>query len=91
MKWRLAEIGNCTRGIIFIGTPHRGSEHADWLATANRFARYLGVDGNARVIESLRQGSDALDLLRDSFASLQEEYHIYTARESQKMTNIGKV
>jgi hypothetical protein len=42
-------------------------------------------------VDALKLGSDALNLLRDDFTGLQENYRIYSARESSDMLNIGKV
>lgn len=58
-------IAESTVGVIFLGTPHRGSPAADWGALTASLAR-PGFVTEDRLLKALEQHSDSLsDRLRD--------------------------
>ncbi|KAK3986791.1 ankyrin repeat domain-containing protein 17 [Cladorrhinum sp. PSN332] len=65
----LKDIFNCTIGIIFMGTPHRGSWMADWgkkLASAAALVKSV----NESPLEILKINNQGLDMLQVSFWSM---------------------
>ena len=67
---RYGDIITCTRGIVFLGTPHRGAQLADWT----RYSRDIidiGPLGPSVVRKTLLQGletnSDLLKRISNSF------------------------
>ncbi|KAM5465144.1 hypothetical protein MferCBS49748_005084 [Microsporum ferrugineum] len=55
----LKNIADCTRGIIFLGTPHEGSDKATWVKRGQAFASLIGRDVNKEVHDILSEGSSA--------------------------------
>lgn len=56
-----------TCGIIFLGTPFRGSGSSAWRATIAKSAALLGFGSDYRLLEMLERGSERLDLLLNDF------------------------
>jgi hypothetical protein len=53
-----------TIGVIFLGTPHRGSPSSKWGEILARCGRSLGLGSDDRILKDLRENSEALtDLL----------------------------
>lgn len=65
----LLNILECTRGILFIGTPHHGLGLASW---AEQLARSLGLikQTNPQIVEVLRSDSEVLARIQDSFHTM---------------------
>ncbi|KAH8889254.1 hypothetical protein GQ53DRAFT_870313, partial [Thozetella sp. PMI_491] len=59
-----------TAGIVFLGTPHRGSSAAGIGEIARRAASLLMMDTNPLVLESLSLKNSDLDRCQDAFSSL---------------------
>ena len=65
-------------GLVFLATPHRGSTHADMLATITRLSDLLPAAGSTKSywVQDLRQHSRTVEGLHDSFNYwLQEVAH----------------
>jgi len=65
----LQSIFQCTRGIAFLGTPHRGASLAPW---AQRLSRLFGVvkQTNTHIVALLRSDSEMLARIQDSFHAI---------------------
>ncbi|RFU24235.1 hypothetical protein B7463_g12105, partial [Scytalidium lignicola] len=65
----LKSILACTRGIIFLGTPHHGSGLAKW---AELVARSIGLvkQTNTQILEVLQGESEVLARIQDSFHTM---------------------
>ena len=99
----LLDVYNSTHGIIFFGTPHRGSDLASWGLLLSTIAEAVQIDTNETVLRDLdpTNGSSKLeemrldfdDILRDSHRS--RELRVYSFQEEEGMTSIkcigGKV
>lgn len=59
----------CTKGVIFLGTPHGGSSLAGW---AESLARYIGLlkQTNSSILEVLKADSEVLDRIQTSFHAM---------------------
>ncbi|KAI0450474.1 hypothetical protein F5B21DRAFT_427373 [Xylaria acuta] len=57
-----------TRGVIFLGTPHRGSSAATYGRVAFRLTQIFALqNANTKLISSLERGSDILDRISTAF------------------------
>lgn len=65
----LRNILDCTRGIVFLGTPHHGSGLAQW---AERLAKTIGVlkQTNSHILEVLESDSEVLARIQDGFHTM---------------------
>ena len=82
---RLAALYAHTKGILFAGTPHRGSN------IATRLAWLVQSDRNAELISTLRQGSQRLDDIQEDFKHILENFAVYSLLEEVPYPKIGKV
>ena len=82
-----------TVGIIFLGTPHRGSDAAKWATIATNLAKLLRKDHNDKLIEALSRGSSVLETLQSTFSntSLCERFAFWTFSEEREYPQIGKI
>lgn len=77
-----------TKGILFAGTPHRGSNAAKW---PTRLAWLVQSDRKAELISTLRQGSQQLDDIQQHFKQILENFAVYSLLEEVPYPRIGKV
>lgn len=91
MNTRTAEIVTCTKGILFLATPHQGSAAAKWDSVARSLAGMLQEDHNDRLVTALRTGSETLENLRSSFKRWINRFLIVTVLEELEFGTIGKV
>ena len=92
------DIVDSTAGVIFMGTPHRGSTWARWGSLGADFAHVV-KDTNQAIVKLLRPDSEILFQLRDSFIKLiirrakqdRRALKIKCYFEELGMTLVGKV
>jgi protein SERAC1 len=78
-----------TLGIIFLGTPHRGSSAANLGSTAARVARYsLLVNPNTRLLQKLQLHNDFLSEKSHQFSKICSSFKIFSFYETQKTKGI---
>jgi hypothetical protein len=65
----LNQVLHCTRGIIFLGTPHHGSGLAHW---AESLAKAMGVlkQTNAEILAVLKSDSEVLERVQNDFRTM---------------------
>ncbi|MCJ1426301.1 Serine active site containing protein 1 [Sticta canariensis] len=63
----IKNITNCARGIMFLGTPHEGSDKAKWAETGQKFAKMVGKNTNKEMIKVLIEDSIKLSELGVAF------------------------
>lgn len=79
----LKEILPATHGIIFLGTPHRGSQIATLGKIAQEITRVLMKKPNVSVLRDLESNSQTLDRITTGFSQtlMQMQLEIYSFRE----------
>lgn len=60
-------ISDCTRRIAFLGTPHQGSNKAQWAESGKNFLSLFSRKTTGGVLKELEQGSDTLVKLGVAF------------------------
>lgn len=64
-----SDVVNSTAGVVFLGTPHRGSNLASWGGLGADFV-HIVKDVNQAIVKMLRPDCRILFQLRDSFIKL---------------------
>ena len=78
-------LSACISGIIFLGTPHRGSPQAKKL---NNLLSLFGQAGDKAYIKDIAINSSLLHMLNDDFRHLAERTRLFSFWE-QKKTSVG--
>lgn len=60
-------ISDCTRRIAFLGTPHQGSDKAQWVELGKNFLSILSNKTTGGILKELEQGSVTLGNLAAEF------------------------
>lgn len=65
----IRQILDCTRGVVFLGTPHHGSGLARW---GEGLAKAIGVlkQTNAEILGVLKSESEVLERVQNSFHTM---------------------
>lgn len=81
----LLDIYNSTKALLFLGTPHRGSDYAAWGKIAERIASVALFDTNARNLEHLSVNGEHLAQLAQNFEGLlyHRTFSIYSYQEAK--------
>lgn len=87
----MAAIKSATMGIVFLGTPHRGSNKAKWASIATNFAAAVLKDHNDKVVEALSRGAETLERIQTGFSRILISLPVYTFFEDRQYEKIGKV
>ncbi|KAH7237701.1 uncharacterized protein BKA55DRAFT_578152 [Fusarium redolens] len=74
LKSHLGQVFNCTKGIAFLGTPHRGSWAADW-AKIPVWAMGQVKSTNRNILDVLQINNQYLEFIQTSFLSMLRELH----------------
>lgn len=83
-RWKY--IAPATFGIIFLGTPHRGSKSASLGKIAYRITEIASRSPNVQLLKGLERNSEILERIGDSFLQTIDRHKIrlYTFREEQE-------
>ncbi|KUI72438.1 Protein SERAC1 [Cytospora mali] len=76
-----------TYGIIFLGTPHDGSELASWGSALQGMAGHIPrkfFDTEPVLIETLRKDNETLDNINMNFLNIYQRFKIHMVHENQK-------
>ncbi|KAG6357943.1 hypothetical protein INS49_013826 [Diaporthe citri] len=76
-----------TYGIIFLGTPHDGSELASWGSALQGMAGHVPrkfFDSEPVLIETLRKDNETLDNININFLNIYQRFKIQMVHENQK-------
>ncbi|KAI4110724.1 MAG: hypothetical protein LQ345_006932 [Seirophora villosa] len=81
-----------TYAILFLGTPHQGSNMAKLASTSRKIVDAMvpskAFDTDGQLLEALQEGSEILQNVTDMFAPLMKNFRIYFFWEQQK-TDFG--
>ena len=79
-----------TRGIAFLGVPHRGSDIAWWTGFAAKLLRNasLGTSTNVSLLSDLEKGSANLADISSQFVDRAHNLIIYTFYETEKLNKV---
>lgn len=79
-----------TKGVIFLGTPHGGSDIAGWALTVSNLAKLALQDSNQRVIKALSPNNELLHHLSEVFLQLMDSgnFGVHTFYETKPMTGV---
>ena len=58
--------------IVFLGTPHRGSDYADWAKIAANLLNVI-LDSNKNLVNNLEVNSEVLDSIHERFLCIIRE------------------
>ena len=78
-----------TSGVVFMGTPHRGSTWAPWGTLARNLAKYALQSPSTSALGSFEVDSAALQLIADEFsAMIGRELKVFSFREVKPMSGV---
>jgi hypothetical protein len=86
----LGAIYKCTKGIVFLGTPHRGSDKAGLGQLVSGIAKLAFRQPNPHLLGTLEQDSDVLEHQRNSFGSISSKLLLVCIYEEEP-TSTGMV
>ena len=86
----LGQIFSDTHGVIFFGTPHRGSSKATLGELAATIAKISFRQPNSQLLQTLQPGSGILEDQRDQFTTISDNLNIVCIKE-ELPTGIGMV
>jgi hypothetical protein len=92
-KPHLSDIFTATRGIIFLGTPHRGSGVASLTKVVAAIARLALRSTNDNLIGDIERDAPVLDRIRDGFSRLLDKrtLTVWSFTEELASAGFGKV
>jgi len=77
------------RFIIFLGTPHRGADSAEWGKIAANLAVMALQDANKKMLDALKVDSEVLDYIQENFVNLLKGgIKVHSFQEARGMTGI---
>ncbi|KAK8071344.1 hypothetical protein PG997_011547 [Apiospora hydei] len=85
-----AELYKSTRGVVFYGTPHRGSGKTALGGMVANFAQFSLLQPNTQLFNALRRDSHVLEKQRDEFATISRDMDVLCFAET-KPTAIGMI
>ncbi|KAI8651259.1 NB-ARC domain-containing protein [Fusarium keratoplasticum] len=86
-----------TKFIIFLGTPHRGSQYAGWSVIASNLASCALQNTNKKIVQTLEVNSEVLDNIHEEFVKivLETGLKIHSFQEGRGLSGVkgfsGKV
>ncbi|KAH1371877.1 hypothetical protein KXX50_005033, partial [Aspergillus fumigatus] len=92
----LRSVFNCTFGLAFMGTPHHGSDMAQWAETMRKFTSVF-KQTNPELLRALERDSEVLARIQDEFHTLlrsrskDSPLEIFCFYEEKPLTVVGTV
>jgi hypothetical protein len=86
----LGAIYDCTAGVVFFGTPHRGSNKTELAEILTKIAKIALIKPNEKLVRALAQDSDVIEAQRRSWTSVCNSIPIVSLCE-EKPSGIGMV
>ena len=94
---RYQQLHQCTKHVVFLGVPHRGSKIASMGETLARLANASLQDTNKHLVSSLEVENELLDRINSEFVKMVqlEDFSVYSFQESSGLSGLkgfsGKV
>lgn len=87
------EFLNSIKGILFMGTPHRGSGTASLgaICADMLWAASLGINTNPALVKELKQGSRTLEDISRAFVDLGAGFPIHSFIEMERIEYFNRV
>ncbi|KAI0423014.1 Alpha/Beta hydrolase protein [Xylaria grammica] len=84
-------MANCTKGIVFFGTPHRGADAAQWALMAEKIGHAVFRTGQSAFLRTLERNSEDLYKISEDFRPISTNYAIVSFYEEYAYNILGKV
>ena len=97
MDPRYQQLHRCTKHVVFLGVPHRGSEMASMGKVLIRLANAAFQDTNKPIVSSLAVDEELLDRIHDEFLKMvqKEDFTVHSFQEGLGLSGLkgfgGKV
>ena len=89
----LLDIYTSTEGVLFLGTPHRGSNKAGIAEVVRKIVSVSGFDTTDQNIRALQVDSTELELIHELFMKLYDRqdrhFKVFTFQEAKGVTGIS--
>ncbi|RMZ86858.1 hypothetical protein DV736_g5913, partial [Chaetothyriales sp. CBS 134916] len=86
---RLRSVYVATYGILFLGTPHTGSDLAKWGSMLERISSAMlpkkFFDSSPQLVNALKTQNETLQNINRLFTEIHERFHIYFFHEGKPM------
>ncbi|RMZ83337.1 hypothetical protein DV737_g1743, partial [Chaetothyriales sp. CBS 132003] len=86
---RLRSVYVATYGILFLGTPHTGSDLAKWGSLLERISSAMlpkkFFDSSPQLVNALKTQNETLQNINRLFTEIHERFHIYFFHEGKPM------
>ncbi|KAI8966751.1 TPR-like protein [Daldinia sp. FL1419] len=88
--WKSRISSSQTKLIIFLGTPHRGSEAAGWGHIASNLAALALQDSNKKIVQGLKVDGEVLDIIHDEFVkvAMKDNIKIHSFQETRGISGV---
>lgn len=79
-----------TRLVVFLGTPHRGSEYSGWGQVISNLLGVVRHDTNSKIVAALDVNSEVLDNIHEEFKTLvhTENIKIHSFQEARGLSGV---
>ncbi|KAF2968642.1 hypothetical protein GQX73_g4898 [Xylaria multiplex] len=84
-------MANCTKGIVFFGTPHRGADAAQWALMAEKIGHAVLRTSRSAFVKILEKNSEGLYKISEDFRPMAANYAIVSFYEEYAFNILGKV
>ena len=89
----LLDIYNSTEGVIFLGTPHRGTSKTEIAEVARKIVSVSGFDTTDQNIRALQINSAELELIHELFMKVYDQkdcrFKVLTFQEAKGVVGIS--
>ncbi|KAK5188831.1 hypothetical protein LTR47_011690 [Exophiala xenobiotica] len=91
LESRYQSIKNATTGLIFLGTPHRGSDKATYGKVLANVAQFISHKPPPRLLSALQTNSDVLLQLTTNFRFQLPDYEVYSFFELRPIKGLSSL
>lgn len=89
LESRYQSIRDSTLGLIFLGTPHRGSDKATYGKVLSDVAQFMIHRPPSKLLTALQTNSDVLQRLTTDFRFQLPDYHVFSFYEQRPMKGLS--